>query len=218
MCLAIVLHFDALGFRIVALDVLGSDRHDDEGALLKHAGELAFAVGDGKLLLGLVVAEVDIGETSSLVAIVGALVLVEREVAVLSLIDVETDGASGLLVAILQSGTEGDDGATGHEDRNLLVRRSTDAGLATFGGDATIVEVVPDAAFGEIDVALTCLILIDGTNHERWTEHELIAQVEHLGVVAKVHHEGTQHGVVVEINLARQRIDVRHHAIAELDV
>ena len=159
----------------------------------------------------------NVGETSSLVAIVGTLILVESEVAILSLIDVETDGTSRLLVTILQSGTEGDDGATGHEDGYLLVGSGTDAGLATFGGDATIVEVVPDAAFGEIDVALACLVLIDRTNHERGTEHELIAQVEHLGVVAEVHHEGTQHSVVVEMNLTCQRVDVGHHAIAELD-
>ena len=112
---------------------------------------------------------------------------------------------------------EGDDGAARHEDGNLLVGSGTDAGLATFGSDATIVEVVPDAAFGEIDVALACLVLIDRANHKRGTEHKLIAQVEHLGIIAEVHHEGTQHGVVVEMNLTCQRVDVGHHAIAELD-
>ena len=86
LSLAVVLNYDALGFGIIALDMVGTHGNNDERAFLEHAGELAFTIGDGKLLLCIVVAEVNVGKASSLVAIVGAFVLVEGEVAILSLI------------------------------------------------------------------------------------------------------------------------------------
>ena len=81
----------------------------------------------------------------------------------------------------------------------------------------TRVEVVPHIVFGEIDLTLTRLVCINRVDHDRGSEHKLVGDVLHRLVLGEVHDKRTHDGVVLEMHVGCEGVDVRHHTIAQLE-
>ena len=136
------------------------------------------------------------------------------ELTVLSCIDVEVDEFSGTLVAILHLRTEGDDRTLADINRYALVGSLNDEPLTT-SDEFTRIQIVPTRLLGEIDTAVTRLIIAHGAGHQCRTEHPLVLDIQHLAVTVEVHHEATHHGVVLRVNPACHRVEIGHEAIAQ---
>ena len=165
----------------------------------------------------IIIAELDVGKSASFIAIVVVLVLIESELSISTFIHIKADILGLLLVAVFHSWTERYDAAATHIDRSLVVRSRNNLALAALALNLTCHEVIPHIAFWEIDLTVASSIDIDRANHESRTAHELVTNVLDLLVSSEVHDERTKHGIVVEMNLGCQRIEIRHHAIAHIE-
>ena len=109
------------GVELKGFGLIAADEHDVEAAALEHTGKLSLAGTERERTGGIIVGNVDGGIFAALIVVVGTLVFIELETAVLSGIDVEVDELGGALVAPLHLRTEGDDGTLAHEDGDALV-------------------------------------------------------------------------------------------------
>jgi hypothetical protein len=111
---------------VEGLRLLLGDINDVETTMEKHAWELALTRTYGDGMTRVVVADVDGGVLTLLVVVVGAFVLIELELTVLTSIDIEVDELRSLLVAPLHLGAEGNDGTLAHKDWDTLIRGGDD--------------------------------------------------------------------------------------------
>ena len=100
---------------------VGCDVYHLETAVAEHAGEFALSSAYGQATCGIVVADVDGGISSLLIAVAVAFVLVELETAVASGIDVEAQRVGREFGGILQRGSNGDDGPCRRLEGNAAV-------------------------------------------------------------------------------------------------
>ena len=100
---------------------ISRDKYHIELTILQHSRELTVTLTKGDSARGFVVRDVDGGELTLFVIIVGTFVLVEQELSVLASIDIQVDEFGRLFVTILNLGTKGNDAALADVDRNALV-------------------------------------------------------------------------------------------------
>ena len=197
--LAVVLYQLALG--IIEVEGLGgilADEHHIEAAVLQHTIELTLTGAKRYGAGGIVVGDVDGGVLTLLVIVVGAFVLVELELTVRARVYIKMYQLGRLLIAPLHLRTEGNDSALAHEDGDLLIRCIDDEALATFG-IFTRIEVVPTCLGGEVNRAITGLVVAYRTCHQGRTEHPLVADILYLLIAIEVHHQRAHQGVILEV-------------------
>ena len=150
-----------------------------------------------------------------LVGVAVALVLVEREVTIGAGVNAQLDGAGGALACVLNLRPKRQNGAGADVERNAVQRRGGVDLLRALQLGASP-EVVPDGRGGQIDRAAGCAFSQHWADQQRGAEHELVADVPDLRVLAPIHHQGALHGVVILMHAPGQRVDVGHQPIAQL--
>ena len=161
-------------------------------------------------------------EGALLVAVRDAVVLVQLERGVGARVHPQRERIVGLLARVLDLRAHRQDRAALHVERDGLVGRRARrcAGRPRAAAGPEVVPTGPPARVvvvpaGQVDGARGRARLRHRVHEQRRAEQELVADAEHLGVLAEVHHQRTHDRGVAPRDVAGDRVQVRQQAVAE---